>query len=133
MTNQSPTQQTDSNLAANSAKSEINNSVNSSYPSPVKKSNPRFWTVLISTFATIFLAEMGDKTQLATLLMSAQSHAPVIVFLGAATALISTTLVGVMLGTWLAKKLSPETLDTSAAVLLLFVAILLLWDVVNNY
>ena len=58
--------------------------------------------VFTSTFITIFLAEMGDKTQIATLLMTAESHAPWVIFLGAATALISTSLVGVLLGRWLA-------------------------------
>ena len=47
-----------------------------------------------STFITIFLAEMGDKTQLVTLLMSAESQSPWIVFIGAALALISTSLLG---------------------------------------
>ncbi len=89
------------------------------------------WGVFTSTFFTIFLAEMGDKTQLATLLMSAESQSPWLVFAGAGTALIATSLVGVLLGRWLAKCLSPKTLDASAAALLLFIAVTLLWDVVN--
>ena len=88
-------------------------------------------SVFCSTFLTIFLAEMGDKTQLATLLMSAESQSPWVVFAGAGTALIATSLVGVLLGRWLAKCLSPKTLDTSAAILLLFISVMLLWDVVN--
>lgn len=74
---------------------------------------------------------MGDKTQLATLLMSAQSHAPWVVFTGAAAALIATSLLGVLVGCWLAKRLSPKTLETSAGALLLFISVMLLWDVVN--
>lgn len=89
------------------------------------------WRVFSSTFLTIFLAEMGDKTQLATLLMSAQSHAPWVVFTGAAAALITTSLLGVLVGCWLAKRLSPKTLETSAGALLLFISAMLLWDVVN--
>ena len=89
------------------------------------------WGVFTSTFFTIFLAEMGDKTQLATLLMSAESQSPWLVFAGAGTALIATSLVGVLLGRWLAKCLSPKTLDASAAALLLFIAVTLLWDVVK--
>ena len=50
---------------------------------------PAFLAVLVSTFTTVFVAELGDKTQLATLLLSAQSGAPWLVFLGAATALIA--------------------------------------------
>jgi Ca2+/H+ antiporter, TMEM165/GDT1 family len=89
------------------------------------------WTTFFSTFITIFLAEMGDKTQLATLLLSAQSRSPWIVFLGAGTALIATSLVGVLLGRYLAKVLSPRTLDIAAGVLLMAISILLLGDVVE--
>jgi putative Ca2+/H+ antiporter (TMEM165/GDT1 family) len=89
------------------------------------------WGIFSSTFLTIFLAEMGDKTQLATLLMSAQSHSPWVVFAGAAAALIATSLLGVLLGRWLARRLSPKTLETSAGALLLFISVMLLWDVVH--
>ncbi len=89
------------------------------------------WSTFFSTFITIFLAEMGDKTQLATLLLSAQSQSPWIVFLGAGTALIATSLVGVLLGRYLAKVLSPRTLDIAAGALLMVIAVLLLGDVVQ--
>lgn len=87
------------------------------------------WQVFASTFLTIFLAEMGDKTQIATLLMTAESHAPWVIFLGASTALFLTSLVGVLLGRWLASRLSPQTLDRSAAIMLLGVAGMLFWEV----
>ena len=90
-----------------------------------------FWRVFASTFGTIFLAEVGDKTQLATLLMSAESGQPWVVFLGAGTALICTSLIGVALGQWLARKVSPHTLDTAAGAVLLAITVWLLWDVVN--
>ena len=89
------------------------------------------WTTFFSTFITIFLAEMGDKTQLATLLLSAQSGSPWIVFIGSGAALIATSLVGVLLGRYLAKVLSPETLDIAAGMLLMVISILLLGDVVQ--
>ena len=65
-----------------------------------KDSNP-FFSILITSFSTIFLAELGDKTQLATLIISAQSGRPLIVFIGASLALISTSLLGVLIGRWL--------------------------------
>ena len=89
------------------------------------------WATFLSTFITIFLAEMGDKTQLATLLLSAQSGSPWIVFIGSGAALIATSLVGVLLGRYLAKVLSPETLDIAAGMLLMVISILLLGDVVQ--
>lgn len=90
-----------------------------------------FWLVFSSTFITIFLAEMGDKTQLVTLLMSAESQAPWTVFIGSALALIATSLIGVSIGYWLSKKLAPETLDLSVAILLLFITAWLVSDIIN--
>ena len=98
----------------------------------VKKANQkRFETVFSSTFITIFLAEMGDKTQLVTLLMSAESQSPWIVFAGSAIALITTSLLGVLIGYWLSKKLDPKTLDFSVAILLLFITGWLINDILQ--
>jgi Ca2+/H+ antiporter, TMEM165/GDT1 family len=85
--------------------------------------------IFFSTFFTIFLAELGDKTQVATLLMTAESHQPWVVFAGAGSALVATSLLGVWLGCWLAKRVSAKTLEKSAGVLLLLVATQLLWEV----
>ena len=41
-----------------------------------------FFSIFITTFTTIFIAELGDKTQIATLMLSAESGRPIIVFLG---------------------------------------------------
>ena len=78
-----------------------------------------FLAVLLSTFTTVFVAELGDKTQLATLLLSAQSGSPILVFCGAALALICSSLVGVLLGQWLARILPPERLELMAGVLMI--------------
>ena len=69
------------------------------------KDSNTFFTILITSFSTIFLAELGDKTQLATLMLSAQSGRPLIVFTGAAVALVSTSLLGVLIGQWIANNL----------------------------
>lgn len=87
------------------------------------------WKIFTSTFITIFLAELGDKTQVSTMLMSAESHQPWLIFAGAAVALIATTLLGVLVGRWLSTRLSPRTLDVSAGILLLLVSAWLIWDV----
>ncbi len=90
-----------------------------------------FWAVFTSTFVTIFLAEMGDKTQIVTLLMTAESQSPWLVFIGAAAALITTSLLGVLIGYWLAKKLDPKILDLSVAILLLFITAWLISDILQ--
>lgn len=84
-----------------------------------------------TAFVAIFLAEIGDKTQLATLLMTAESQSPWVVFAGAAAALISTSLLGVLIGRWLSRRLSAETLQTVTGAGMLLIAVLLLWDVVH--
>ncbi|MBP7784524.1 MAG: TMEM165/GDT1 family protein [Firmicutes bacterium] len=63
--------------------------------------------VALTTFATVFLAELGDKTQLATMLLVSQGKSPVAVFLGSASALVVSSLVGVLAGGVIAKYI-PE-------------------------
>jgi Ca2+/H+ antiporter, TMEM165/GDT1 family len=108
---------------------EISPNIPADNVQPKQPSN--FWLVFSSTFITIFLAEMGDKTQLVTLLMSAESQSPWIVFLGSALALIATSLLGVSIGYWLSKKLSPKTLDLSVAILLLLITTWLVRDIIS--
>jgi hypothetical protein len=52
------------------------------------------WKVFWVTFGTLFLAEMGDKTQLAALTMAAETRLPLSVFLGGSAALVLVTLLG---------------------------------------
>lgn len=78
---------------------------------------------------TILLAEIGDKTQLTTLLMTAESQSPWIVFVGASLALVTTSLLGVLLGKWLASYLSPKTIERSAGVVLLLISLTLIFEV----
>lgn len=85
--------------------------------------------IFLSTFFTIFLAEVGDKTQLTVLLMSAESGSPWTVFMGAGLALVATSLCGVLLGRWLSQHISPRLLERFAAILLIGIATLLLLDV----
>ncbi|PZU99420.1 MAG: UPF0016 domain-containing protein [Pseudanabaena sp.] len=103
-------------------------------PEPQVLTNPNrkaeYWQIAITTFITVFVAEIGDKTQLTTLVIAAQSHQPWIVFTGAAIALVSTSLLGVMAGKWLAKTFSPSLLNTLAGLSFLILSIILLWEAV---
>lgn len=83
-------------------------------------------------FGSIFLAEMGDKTQLATVLLSAQSHHPAITFLGAATALVLTSLIGVWAGRWVADRVSPRTIKLAAGFGFVGIGGWVLWDVLQS-
>ena len=84
-----------------------------------------FISILIASFSTIFLAELGDKTQLATLMLSAQSGKPLIIFTGAALALISTSLLGVLLGQWIANNLPRQKFTVVSALIMLSLGIYL--------
>lgn len=57
------------------------------------------WQVFATTFTAIFLAEMGDKTQLAAMTLAASSQRPWTVLLAAALALAAVSAIGVGLGT----------------------------------
>ena len=85
---------------------------------PENGSAPAWGVAFITTFTTVFLAELGDKTQLAALLLSAQSGKPGVVFIGASLALICSSLVGVLLGRWLSKLMPPQQLERLAGILM---------------
>jgi putative Ca2+/H+ antiporter (TMEM165/GDT1 family) len=75
------------------------------------------WTLLFTVFATIFVAEIGDKTQLATLLYASGAEvSKLTVFLGAALALILTSALGVLVGAALSQYLNPKYLAWVAGV-----------------
>ncbi|MCD6553047.1 MAG: hypothetical protein DRI52_03720 [Chloroflexi bacterium] len=56
------------------------------------------WKVLFSTFALLFVAELGDKTQLAVITMTCKHGKPWPIFIGATSALALVTLLGVLSG-----------------------------------
>ncbi len=78
------------------------------------------------TFGLVFLAELGDKTQLATMLLVSQGQSPKLVFLGAASALVISSLLGVAAGSVLLKIFPPQALQTGAGVAFIAIGALLL-------
>ena len=93
----------------------------------------KFSSIFITTFTTIFIAELGDKTQIATLMLSAESGKPVIVFIGSSLALISSSLVGVLIGKWLSKKISPSRFSFFTGLLMLIISIFLAYDIIKPF
>ncbi len=91
---------------------------NGQAPAAEAGSSTTWLGVFLTTATTVFLAELGDKTQLAALLLSAESGRPVVVFVGASLALICSSLVGVLLGRWLSTVMAPEQLERAAGVLM---------------
>ena len=90
-----------------------------------------FSSIFITTFTTIFIAELGDKTQIATLMLSAESGKPIIVFIGSSIALISSSLVGVLVGKWLSNKISPNKFAFFTGLLMMIISIFLAYDVLK--
>jgi putative Ca2+/H+ antiporter (TMEM165/GDT1 family) len=85
------------------------------------------WKVAISTFGLIFLAELGDKTQLATISMAAKTKAPWATFAGAALALCVVSLLGVLFGAALMRVVPEEVLKRISAVAFIVIGALMLW------
>ncbi len=87
------------------------------------------WRILTSTFVLIFLAELGDKTQLAALATAASSRSTVSVFLGATLALVVSTLIAVLLGDAFHRWVPVSTVKILAGCLFLLFGVLLLVSV----
>lgn len=82
--------------------------------------------VLLTTFGIIFLAEMGDKTQLAAMTMAAQTKKPWAVFLGASLALAAVSALGVLVGATLGNYVPLEWVKRIAAVAFIVIGVLML-------
>lgn len=79
--------------------------------------------ILLTAFTTLFLAEMGDKTQLAVITLSAASRKPMSVFLGAVAALAVVTALGVLFGQGAVKILPEGTLHRIAATMFIGIGV----------
>ncbi len=90
--------------------------------------------LFLSALALVFLSEMGDKTQISTLLLAGEK--PLYVFwvgLGSATALISTSFLEVIIGSQIiARFLKPGTIRVVSSWVFLILGILLLTGVMGN-
>ncbi|MEI6063986.1 MAG: TMEM165/GDT1 family protein [Pseudanabaena sp. ELA748] len=80
------------------------------------------WELLFLSFGTIFLSELGDKSQIATMSLSGSSAAPRFVFIGSAAALLLASAVGVFLGDSISVFLPTRLLKAIAAGLFAIIA-----------
>jgi len=81
---------------------------------------------LLMTFGLIFLAELGDKTQLTTMMLAAQTRSPLSVFLGATLALALTSLLGAALGGFVTNYIPTRYIHMAAGIAFLILGTLLL-------
>ena len=88
------------------------------------------WKLFAATFWLIFLAELGDKTQLAVMLQSAV-HGKSVVFWAASAALVCSVVLGVSLGGMLSKLVSERIIHAVGGVLFLVFGVLMLYSAVK--
>lgn len=75
------------------------------------------WKIFLAIFATVFIAELGDKTQLATMLFAADKEvSKFTVFLAASAALIVASAIGVLAGSLLSEYINERYLHYVAGV-----------------
>jgi putative Ca2+/H+ antiporter (TMEM165/GDT1 family) len=82
--------------------------------------------VMLTTFGVIFLAEMGDKTQLAAMTMAAQTKKPWAVFIGASVALAAVSALGIIVGSLIGDYLPIDWVKRVAAVAFIVIGVLML-------
>ena len=89
-------------------------------------------TLLFTTFMTVFLAEMGDKTQLTTVALSSATNKPLAVFIGSSLALILATLLGALAGSSIANLIPAFILKMLSGIVFLIIGINLLVQIKND-
>jgi putative Ca2+/H+ antiporter (TMEM165/GDT1 family) len=88
------------------------------------------YKVFFATFVTIFLAELGDKTQLAAISLTADTKKPLAVFLGASLALVAVTLVAVLFGQGLTRFFGEKLIKILASICFITVGLFLLKEAI---
>jgi putative Ca2+/H+ antiporter (TMEM165/GDT1 family) len=84
------------------------------------------WKIFGTAFVTLLLAELGDKTQLAIITMSANTESKLAVFLGASLALVLVSLLAVLVGGILNQFIPTEWLQRIVAVAFIVIGVLML-------
>ena len=81
-----------------------------------------------TTFGAVFIAELGDKTQLATMAFAADSRAKLTVFLASSAALVLAAGLGVLVGDTISRAVPPQWIQRGAAILVVGIGAWLLWS-----
>jgi len=86
------------------------------------------WKVIATVFVAVFIAELGDKTQLATMLFASDKDVSKwAVFLGSSLALVAASGLGVLAGSALSNVMNPKLLSTIAGAGFVVIGIWVLW------
>lgn len=82
------------------------------------------WKIIFTSFCMVFLAELGDKTQLQTMLLATQTKSILGVFIGASIALVLSAFIGVIAGTYITRYIPPSYLQMAAGTAFIIIGIL---------
>jgi rubrerythrin len=88
--------------------------------------------ILLASFFLVFIAELGDKTQLTALAFTTSSRSPWMVFIGTSLALITTSALAVLLGDFLTRVVPVKVLHISSGVLFVLMGLILLVNVARK-
>ncbi len=91
------------------------------------------WKLFALAFGTLFLAELGDKTQLAVFTLVSQYKQPIPIFLGASLALIAVTLIAAVFGEAISRYVPPALLQTVAGLLFVGIGVFVLWEAIPEF
>ncbi len=93
--------------------------------------------LFLRAFALIFLAELGDKTQLTTLGLASTtqggSHPQLAIFLGSALALVCTSAVAALFGAWISRHVPMQYVKLASAILFFVFGALLLREAIAAF
>ncbi len=86
------------------------------------------WRIALTAFGMVFLAELGDKTQLAAMMLSAESGSIWSVFLGSSLALVFSTLLAVTLGAALTRLIPADYIRLGAGIVFIVLGLFVILD-----
>ncbi len=90
------------------------------------------WKVFATVFSTVFVAELGDKTQIATMLFSANKDGNrLTVFLAASVALVLASAIGVLAGSLLSRYLDARFIQYVAGALFMAIGAIILYGAIT--
>jgi len=95
---------------------------------PSRTEEKRFGHPLLTVAVSFFLAELGDKTQLATAVLTAEARAPVAVWLGSTLGMLAANGLAILGGVVLGRRLPERLMKHGASILFVLFGLLLLWE-----
>jgi putative Ca2+/H+ antiporter (TMEM165/GDT1 family) len=91
------------------------------------------WKLFFLSFGMLFLAELGDKTQLSVFTLVARHKAPIPIFLGASLALVVVTFMGAFLGEFVTRYIPERYMHLISALFFLGIGVVMLWTTIPEF